>query len=76
MSETNTRPTPRQLADRFENPAVRQAVERYYTDLISNGYVIVHPDDVPEEVENPRGSDLVWNAGWNACRKRVFGSAA
>ena len=44
--------------------------------LAEHGYVIVHPDDVPLDVEQGSGS-LYANAyglGWNDCRRRIFGT--
>jgi hypothetical protein len=36
--------------------------------LAEAGYVIVHPDDVPNIVARSE-----WESGWNRCRAEVFG---
>lgn len=66
MSE---RPTPSELIGetmrRSGHPAEFLAL------LEDNGYVIVHPDDVPPWNDG-RGA---WNDGWNDCRAHIFGGS-
>ena len=67
----NDRPTPEQIADRHATPYA------FMCNLAEHGYVIVHPDDVPLDVEQGSGS-LYANAyglGWNDCHRRIFAAA-
>lgn len=41
--------------------------------LYAEGYVIVHPDDVPERLNE--GAEQSWLRGWNSCRTHIFGDA-
>ena len=71
----NDRPTIKQIAT--TDPVDDQlAKEVLLDDLRQYGYVIVHPDDVPLDVEQGSGS-LYANAyglGWNNCHRRIFES--
>ena len=69
------RPTPEQVGDDMtEDQNARFLIGLFLKALVDNGYVIVHPDDVPLDVEQGSGS-LYANAyglGWNNCHRRIF----
>lgn len=48
--------------------------------IAAHGYIIVHPDDVPDQSDLGRqaGTDALhhWADGWNACRTAIFGDHA
>jgi len=50
--------------------------EQYLEALREHGYVIVHPDDVPEHSHGVTPPSQVhsfnWVEGWNACRRHIF----
>ena len=63
MSE---RPTPEQIADEFHYDSPLAFVRDH---LPEHGYVIVHPDDVPDaDLASPS-----YQQGWNDCRDHIFG---
>ena len=68
------RPTPEQLAAEAPFPADLERLA-YLARLTSNGYVIVHPDDVPEHSHGVTPPNQVhsfnWVEGWNACRRHI-----
>jgi len=70
MDDTDTRPTPEDLARQHG-----VAGEFTIAALAANGYFIVHPDDFPEADPNDPGSTYngTWGEGWNACRDEIFG---
>jgi hypothetical protein len=86
---TTTRPTPEGIA---RNGGLREGQIRddlgkrqrvaLLADLAEHGYVIVHPDDVPEfDPNSGRVSDgpnefiyaLGVTSGWSDCRAHIFG---
>jgi len=71
-----TRPTPEQIAAEAPFPADLERLA-FLARLTSNGYVIIHPDDIPIDTEQGSGS-LYANAyglGWNNCRRRIIAAA-
>ena len=58
------RPTIEQIAVTCE----QESTHDFLYALRYHGYVIVHPDDVPE---NPI-SEGEWAIGWNGCRRHIF----
>ena len=76
MNETETRPTPEEIAgSALEASHCGAWVDG--VDLIRNltmrGYVIVHPDDLPMNDEPDGPADGTYEHGWNACRAHIFG---
>ena len=67
------RPTPDELAHDAPGTWTRRA---FLARLRDHGYVIAHPDDVPnpEAPEGLFGStyDEAYECGWNDCRTRIF----
>lgn len=72
------RPTPEEIAGKFDaTPGLDTPASLYLGALHYQGYVIVHPDDVPEHSHGYPPPTPVhsfnWCEGWNACRRRIFG---
>ena len=66
------RPTPWQLADRDIRGA---SAADMLNELDRLGYVIVHPDDIPEVGASPYAGPSVpliaWEQGWKDCRESI-----
>jgi len=69
-------PTPEQIAAEAPFPADLERLA-FLARLTSNGYVIVHPDDVP--TSHPIEPGVVYDGqrhiGWVECRRRIFAIA-
>jgi hypothetical protein len=62
------RPTPEQIF--YDYPA------SFLSRLRQHGYVIVHPDDVPDVlgvVPRYPNRQEAWRQGWDDCRRHIFG---
>lgn len=70
------RPTPEEIAEDIATAFRYSDVSP--SDLLAaftcHGYRIVHPDDVPEMSDHPVCGES-YNAGWDACRRHIFGGA-
>ena len=66
---TDTRPTPEQIAERARRAGL-YAAEQFLDRLETEGYVIVHPDDVPTRRGHLTHIAAAYNHGWNDCRRR------
>lgn len=78
MSE---RPTPHIAIRRCIEPLpgvnAARVAEYVEENLTRHGYVIVHPDDVPEmAMTDTLYLDAPYGVGYNACRTRIFGEDA
>ena len=87
MNETETRPTPEEIAEALEDQhdgiTSSPTIDEFTEALAEHGYRIVHPDDVPDSrysgsphppdhLETNAEADA-WDLGWNACRAHIFG---
>ena len=71
MSTDNPRMTPKQIAEEWEPVGQRRQM---LLDLAAVGYVIVHPEDVPEMSEDDDlYLDAPYGVGYNDARRRIFG---
>ena len=82
MSDTDKpRMTPKQIADEWEPIGQRRQM---LLDLAAAGYVIVHPEDVPQIPPDGGGDSVNYSSvdfahrfgrddGWGECRRRIFG---
>ena len=78
MNETETRPTPEEIAEALEDQhdgiTSSPTIDEFTEALAEHGYRIVHPDDYP-----PMGRDdtlyldAPYGAGWNDCLVDIFG---
>jgi hypothetical protein len=73
---SSDRPTPEQIAA-SPNDVVHIAKDQLLADLRYEGYVIVHPDDVPRSHPIIPGKVYDWqyHLGWVACREAIFAAA-
>ena len=75
MNETETRPTPEEIAEALEDQhdgiTSSPTIDEFTEALAEHGYVIVHPDDVPRYTN--AAEDHHERRGWNACHAHIFG---
>lgn len=79
MSDITHRPTPEQVVEGFiaaevgfHTPGMAGQSADLIDALREHGCVIVHPDDVPTAHE----ASPSYQAGWNDCRRHIFGDDA
>lgn len=74
---TTDRPTPDKLAmdadTLYRNTPLSYAASKLLDDLAAEGYVIVHPDDVPDGMKVGLHEYNAYSEGWDACRDHIFG---